>query len=233
MIRGNGIHEIIYLFRDSTGMFVSAVVLAAGSSRRMKGGGIKVLRTIGDRTVLSRLIGTLFDSEVNEIILVTGFQADRVREQVTEGILPRFKGTDKSFKLVFNPDFDHGMAVSFMTGVKELSPFSDAFLLVLGDQPFVKPDTINSLIMTYERILRKENGHLLIHPRLEGKKGHPVLFSRELIPEILKLGREDQVRYVTWKHRARAFLLDVEDPGIGLDIDTEEDLERIRRNSDL
>lgn len=225
--------KLIYLLNDSTGMFVSAVVLAAGSSRRMKGGGIKVLRTIREQTVLSRLMKTLFDSEVNEIILVTGFQADRVREQVTESILPRFEGTGKSFKLVFNPDYDHGMAVSFKMGVKELSPSCEAFLCVLGDQPFVKPDTINCLITTYEGILREERGHLLIHPRWKGKKGHPVLFSPELIPEILEFGKEDQVRYVTWKHRERAFLLDVEDPGIGLDIDTEEDLERARKSHGL
>jgi len=190
--------KLIYLQNDSTGMFVSAVVLAAGSSSRMKGGGIKVLRTIGERTVLSRLMNTLIASDVNEIILVTGFQADRVQEQVRKSILPHLEGSDKSLTVVFNPDYDHGMAVSFMMGVKELSPSCESFLCVLGDQPFVKRETINSLVTTYERILRDGSGYLLVHPRWEGKKGHPVLFSRELIPEILELGREDQVRYVTW-----------------------------------
>ena len=225
--------KLIYLLDDSTDMFTSAVVLAAGSSRRMKGGGIKVLRTIGEETVLSRLMKTLTESDIDEIILVTGYEADRVREEVTEKILPQLKDSHKRLTVVFNPYYEDGMAVSFREGVKELSPSCDAFLCVLGDQPFVKNGTINILITTYERIIREGSGHLLIHPRWEGKKGHPVLFSPELIPEILELGREDQVRYVTRKHRARAFLLDVEDPGIGLDIDTEEDLERIRNNRDL
>ena len=209
-------------------MYVSAVVLAAGVSRRMDGKGSKVLAILGGFTLLYRLVTTISRSIVNEVILVTGFQGEAVSRHAAEEIRPVLLEMNKKFRVVHNADFRDGMAVSFREGVKAVSGDPDAYLLFLGDQPLVRKETINRVIRAYSELLVKGDDHVLVHPRYKGKKGHPVLFSTKLTAEVLGLGPDDQVRYLTWKYRENAFLLDVDDPGIGLDVDTPSDLELLR-----
>lgn len=209
-------------------MYASAVVLAAGISKRMNGEGSKVLMKLGGSTILYRLMSTVSRSKVNEVILVTGYQGDAVSRHATEDIRPLFTDKEIEFIMVHNADFRDGMAVSFREGVKKISKKCDAYLLFLGDQPIVRKETIDRVIRAYSDLLERGEDHVLVHPRYKGKKGHPVIFSRKLTGEVLALGPDDQVRYLTWKYRDRAFLLDVDDPGIGLDVDTPADLELLR-----
>lgn len=209
-------------------MLIEAVILAAGRSRRMEGGTAKVLMPFGRGTVLSRLCGTIAQSRVYRAVIVTGFQHEIVTEHVESDISPLFRDGGKELVIARNSRYEDGMAVSFRVGAGFLSSPENPILLFLGDQPLVTVATIDRIIGTFEDLHKGRNEPLLIHPRYDGKKGHPVLFSGRLQDEIMQLTRDDQVRYLTWKHRERAFVLDVEDEGIGLDIDTPEDLRRLR-----
>ncbi len=192
-------------------------------------GPTKVLSQVKGKTILRQLMETISGSSVSDVILVTGHQGDRVAEHARDMIEPIFAGSSKNFFIVHNAEYKEGMAVSFREGVKSVPRKSEAFLLFLGDQPLVLATTIDLLIDTYKEIMANDEKYVLIHPRFNGKKGHPVLFSSDLRQEIEELGKDDQVRYLTWKYRDRAFILDVDDTGINLDVNTVEDLELLRR----
>ena len=192
-------------------------------------GPTKVLSILKGKTILRHLMETISRSDVSDVVLVTGYQGERVAEHARNEIHSIFTNSGKEFSIVHNSGFEEGMAVSFREGVKAVSKDSDAFLLFLGDQPLVSENTIHHLLVTYQNFVTNGTNYILIHPRFNGKKGHPVLFSSDLRVEIEALGKDDQVRYLTWKHREKAFILDVEDPGINIDVDTTEDLENLRR----
>jgi len=212
-------------------IFTSALVLAAGSSSRMKLKHNKVLCSLGRErtdTVLGRLLKSINNSTVDEIIVVTGFQHRKVKEHIEGDLIPSFQD-QKKVKIAHNSGYRGGMAVSFSCAAGHIAPESDAFLLFLGDQPLVKTTTICKLIKKYETLLNEGKNYLLVHPRVKGKKGHPVLFSSVLREEVIELGADDQPRDITWKYRKRAYIFDVSDQGIGSDIDTLKDILNMRK----
>ncbi|MDP6156459.1 MAG: nucleotidyltransferase family protein [Candidatus Thermoplasmatota archaeon] len=210
-------------------MHVSAIVLAAGRSRRFGEGPTKILSKVKNKTILRQLMETISRCAVTDVILVTGHQGEQVSEHARNKINSIFAHCNKKFIMVHNARYEEGMAVSFREGIKAVPQDSEAYLLFLGDQPLVSENTVHQIIETYRDINTSGKNYLLIHPRFNGKKGHPVLFSSDLRPEIEMLGKDDQVRYLTWRYREKAFILDVDDPGINIDVNTAEDLDDLRR----
>lgn len=209
-------------------MRAEGIVLAAGMSRRMGGGLTKILMPFRDGTVLSTLLGAISRSGLDRVIIVTGFQHECVSVHIERDIAPLFNAIEKELVVVENKKYLDGMAVSFRAGAARVSPGTDAILLFLGDQPSVLPETIDMLAQEFEEQNNSGKRYVLAHPRFRGKKGHPVLFSTVLLDEVLSFTARDQVRFLTYKYRERALLLDVDDEGVVLDVDTPGDLERFR-----
>jgi len=67
----------------------------------------------------------------------------------------------------------------------------------------------------------------LVIPRYRGRRGHPVLAARPLIPEFLALPPDGQAREVIHRHLGEALQVDTEDPGIVEDVDTPEAYQRL------
>jgi CTP:molybdopterin cytidylyltransferase MocA len=68
----------------------------------------------------------------------------------------------------------------------------------------------------------------IIIPAYRGRKGHPTLFPRSVLED---LGKVATLRDVIGRHHAKIFLLEVEDEGVVLDMDTPEDYLRVRNSS--
>ncbi len=190
---------------------VAAIVLAAGVSSRM--GEPKPLLRLGDKPLLAHVLERLRDSDVGEIVVVLGAQADRIL-----GELP-LEGT----RVAFNPDFAQGMSASIRAGLAAVSDRSEAFLLVLGDQPFVSSATFNALIARHEAT----HARVLI-PTYQGVRGNPVLLHRSLSSEVESISGDVGCRGVVAEHAAEVVEVPVEDPGVLLDLDTPEDVARVR-----
>lgn len=113
-----------------------------------------------------------------------------------------------------------GLGGSLSAGV-EASADSGGWIVALGDMPLVPVGTIRDVARTIEA------GALLAAPVLEGRRGHPVGFSRDLYEELVALredvGARDLVRY----HRHRLVLVPGLDDGILTDIDTRSDLDAL------
>ncbi len=72
---------------------------------------------------------------------------------------------------------------------------------------------------TIDALLDFQGGSVLRVPRYQGRRGHPVWFSRELIPEFLALSVDGAARDVVRRHAGRTGFVDVNDPGVVADID--------------
>lgn len=198
---------------------VGAVVLAAGMSRRM--GAPKQLLPIAGKALLEHVLVNVRASEVQEIVLVLGSAAEELRRKIS---------TD-SLKVIVNPDYEQGMGTSLRTGLAALSPTVKGALVVLADQPFVRPETLNRLIAAHA-----ETGAQITLPLYRGFRGNPALLDRSVFPEVMSLSGDVGCRAIFGDHTEGIQKVEVGDPGILLDIDTEDDLRRVealRRNREL
>lgn len=190
---------------------IAAVILAAGSSSRM--GEAKQLLRLGDRTLLEQVIDNVRSSGVDDIVLVLGHDADAIRKSIAT----------ENLEIVVNDAYREGMGTSLRTGISALPSEMDAALIVLADQPFVRPETLRLLMDQY----RKSNAQIVI-PMYKGFRGNPVLLDRSVFPEVMALQGDIGCRAVFGNHVEGIVKAPVDDLGILLDLDSREDLERLK-----
>ena len=188
---------------------ISAIVLAAGTSSRM--GSPKSLLTVGGRSLLEHVLEAVRGAQVDDIVVVLGHEADRIRSEVS------FNGA----RSVVNPAYSEGMSSSIRAGVRAADARSDGFLIVLGDQPFVASATLDALIARRNG----SNARILI-PTYEGRRGNPVLLDRSLSEEVQSITGDQGCRAIFGRHTQGILEVPVDDPGILVDLDTPEQIAR-------
>jgi molybdenum cofactor cytidylyltransferase len=177
-------------------------------------GSLKQLLPLGGRTLLENVLNNLRESQVDEIVLVLGFSADAIREKIPlDGV-----------KVIVNDEYVKGMGTSLRTGIAQVSPEADAALVVLADQPFVRPGTIDQLIGVY-----REQKPQIVIPIYRGFRGNPVLLDRSVFPELLGLAGDIGCRAIFGDHTENILKAPVDDIGVLLDIDTPLDLETLQQ----
>lgn len=190
---------------------VAAIVLAAGTSQRM--GMPKQLMPLGDKTLLEHALANVRGADVSEIILVLGASAEEIEQKVsTDGL-----------KIVINSLYEQGMGTSIRAGLAALEPSTRAVLVMLADQPFVRPSTLNQLI-SYHR----EHAPQITIPLYKGFRGNPVLLDRSVFPELTALAGDVGCRAIFGSHTEGIHKVPVNDIGVLLDIDTLDDLRHLR-----
>ena len=193
---------------------VGAIILAGGSSTRM--GKAKQLLPLGESTVLERTIANVRGAEVNEIVLVLGASAEVIRRQLPSSLL-------QGLNVVVNQAYGEGMSSSLRAGISALDQGTEATLIVLGDQPFIRPRTMDQVIKAY----RRDQAQIVI-PLFHGSRGNPVLLDRSVFSEVMALEGDVGCRAIFGNHLAGIAKVEVEDEGILLDIDHPDDYDRLR-----
>jgi len=191
---------------------VAAIVLAAGMSSRM--GTAKQLLRLGDRTMLESVLDNLRDSRVDQIVVVLGFFAERIQREVQLG----------DVSVVVNEAYRDGMGTSLRAGLSGLDPQTKGVLVVLADQPFVKPATMDHLIAQYT-----EHRPQIAIPVYRGFRGNPVLVDHSVFPELRQLTGDVGCRAIFGSHTENILKVPVDDPGILLDADTAADFEKFQQ----
>jgi len=203
-----------------TASTVSAVVLAGGMSRRM--GVPKQLLPIEGKSLLEHTLANVRASAVHETILVLGFAADEIEKEISP----------QGLKIARNESYQQGMGTSLRTGLAAVDTQSTAALIILADQPFVRPATLDRLI-EFHGSLKREIGKpesarpQIVIPTYRGFRGNPVLLDRTVFPELQGLSGDMGCRAIFGDHTGGIYRLPVDDAGILLDIDSPEDLEKI------
>jgi molybdenum cofactor cytidylyltransferase len=193
---------------------VSAIVLAAGTSTRM--GRAKQLLPLGGTTVLAQTLDKVRSARVAEIILVLGASAEAIRQQLPPSLLD-------GLKVVVNQAYVKGMASSLHEGLAALDQRSDAALIILGDQPFIRPQTLGQIVDGYRRSRAK-----IVIPSYQGNRGNPVLLDRSVFSEVMALEGDVGCRAIFGNHLEAILKVEVEDKGVLLDIDDQDDYERLK-----
>ncbi len=198
-------------------MRVSAILLAAGRSERM--GARKALLPWGGATLLEYELAQLAaPPEITEIVVVTGYAA---------GELAALIEAAPKARAAHNAGYAAGKAGSVRCGLSALDDRCDAILLLAVDQP--RPAALLQTLIDAHRRARAP----ITAPLVEGHRGHPLIFDRALLPELLAIDDATfGVRAVVDRHASELNAVPVHGPIARLDLNTPEDVERGRRMID-
>jgi molybdenum cofactor cytidylyltransferase len=193
---------------------ISGIVLAAGSAERM--GRQKLLLDLNGKPVLQWTLEAALASKLDEVICVTR-ELNEIKEQISL--------VHEKLRWVVNEKAHEGQGTSIIAGLKAVDPQGEAALFLVGDQPLVKPELINGLIHLF-----KKGRALIGAPMFQGQTRNPVLFHRDLFPELLKSTGDRGGRRLIEKHKASAAFLEWPDEAPFFDIDVWEDYEKLKRH---
>ncbi len=195
---------------------ISGIILAAGLSTRM--GEPKQLLPFGNSTIVETVIDNMLGSKLDEIIVVIGHEAEKIRATIQH----------KPIRMVFNPAYQEGMLTSAQCAVQSLADSTDAFALLLVDQPFITSELIDRVIDAYRA--KTEFSHSkkwIALPSYNHRRGHPVIFDRRYAADILALDAESGgIRSLFKKYADDIHYVVVDTDRVLRDIDYREDYER-------
>jgi molybdenum cofactor cytidylyltransferase len=194
---------------------LAAVILAAGESSRM--GSLKALLTFHGRPFLEHLIQVTQHPKVGPRRIVLGANA--------EGISSQLK-LDPAM-VVVNPDWKLGQLSSIHAALRSLpTGATDGVMLYLVDHPLITAHLVGELIENYYK-----SGKPIVLPSYGGKRGHPVIFSSALYPELLDAPLETGARAVVWAHAAEVLEVPTIEEGVVLNLNDPEALKRALEKS--
>lgn len=201
---------------------VSAIILAAGLSSRM--GTPKLSLPWQDTTIIGKVISTLQSAGIKDKIVVTRPSLPNILASIRPLI------SHYSFRIIFiNESLPDDMVASIQTGLKSVDSYCNHALVVLGDQPFLKKETIISLIAK-----KDETGMPLVIPSYMNHRGHPWLISKSIWPRFLNLHHPESARDFINQHADQIAYVSVDDNHLLLDIDTPEDYHDLKPgNNDI
>jgi len=189
------------------------VVLAAGRSERFGHGLNKLAQPFGHSTVLAQTLACAIASHLRTVVVTTAAFVDVARSSVAarDVVVLAAVGSEGGAPL--------GMGTSIAAGVAA-SPDSSGWLVLPGDMPLLQPETLLA-------VARALDHHPVAYAQHGGRRGHPVGFAAELYPELTALSGDEGARRIIARYPA--FAVERDDPGILADIDTEGDLDALRR----
>lgn len=172
---------------------IYGVILAGGKSSRMNEN--KMLVNLFDKPVILHAIESL-SYACEHIIVVTGKYDKEIREALK----------DIDVEIVTNKDYEKGMFSSVLAGIQRVN---GDFLLLPGDCPIIKKETIDSLLKGKEKIRV---------PAYKGKNGHPIYISYEYKDELLSYPLDFNLKSFRENHKYE--IIDVEDENIVINLNT-------------
>ena len=185
---------------------ISAILLAAGQSKRMDGEN-KLTKEIQGVPLIKHSVKNILASSVDELIIVLGFQKEIIEKLIDK---------NNKIKFVFNKDFESGMASSIKTGIDNLSDKTEAFFICLGDMPMVNHDIYNQLIKS------KDNKEIIV-PTYKGQQGNPVLFAKSMKEKIMDIAGDSGAKKILELNKDKILNLEINDQSITKGFDTQND----------
>jgi molybdenum cofactor cytidylyltransferase len=188
---------------------IDAIVLAAGRSRRMQRP--KLLLPFAGQTVIGHLVDQVLAAAPRSVFVVVAAGDESLRDSLRE----------KPVMIVENPDTEAEMLSSVRVGLRALACDAAAALIVLGDQPSLRCETMDRIV---EPFCNTAKG--IIVPTHAGKRGHPLLISARYFSEIMTQYDAVGLRGLLNAHSDDVLELSLSDAGVLADMDYPEDYER-------
>jgi len=191
---------------------LSMIILAAGKSTRMRGNN-KLLAHIKGSPMIRRVVQAALESKADEVIVVLGWEEEKIRAALAG--LP--------CRIVVNSAYEEGQSSSVKVGLAEISPSTRAILILPGDVAMVNARLINMVIEKYDL-----GGCAIVVAAHGGRSGHPILFDKQLFPEIRRINEETfGLKAIVKKHENEVCLVETGSPNVLKDVDTPEDLRKL------
>jgi molybdenum cofactor cytidylyltransferase len=188
---------------------VCCILLAAGRGQRFGGTSNKLLLPLADGTPVILDAVRNIPCALRDVYVVVPPEYDSL------AITLQHEGV----QFVINTAAEQGMGSSLACGIAA-SVEADAWVIALADMPWIQPRTIKAVVEALE------NDASLAVPRYQGQRGHPVGFNQRFRAELLKLHGDQGARSVLERNQKHIHYIEVNDPGILLDVDTPADLTR-------
>ena len=185
---------------------ISAILLAAGQSKRMDGEN-KLTKEIQGVPLIKHSVKNILTASIDGLIIVLGYQKEIIEKLIDK---------NNKIKFVFNKDFENGMASSIKTGLNNLSGKTEAFFICLGDMPMVSHDIYNQLIKS------KDNKEIIV-PSYKGQQGNPVLFNKSMKEKVIDISGDVGAKKILELNKDKILNLEINDQGITKSFNTQGD----------
>ena len=186
-----------------------AIILAAGASKRMNTQ--KLLLPFQGETIIGSVIDNISQSHIENMMVVLGANSNEIQDAIG----------DRPVQFCHNHNYELGMLSSVLCGFNALPEDADAALVYLGDQPMISVEVTNKVIESYNDSILG-----IVVPVYENRRGHPLLVDLKYRIEIKKLDLEQGLRALMHHFPQDVLEVEVNVPGILIDIDTKEDYDR-------
>jgi molybdenum cofactor cytidylyltransferase len=188
------------------------VVLAAGRGSRFGGASHKLAQPFGSDNVLATTLRTALASGMPTVVVTTAALVPTVQPVLAARdivLLPPVGSASRE---------PLGMGYSIAAGVGARAEAS-GWLMLPGDMPLIRSATLHAVAQALDH-------HLIAYAQYRGRRGHPVAFSAELYSELITLTGDEGARRLLARYPACA--VEVDDPGVLVDVDTPGDLAQAR-----
>jgi molybdenum cofactor cytidylyltransferase len=186
----------------------TVIVLAAGRGSRFKAPEHKLLQAFGTSTVLGTALEHAIETGLQlRVVTTAAVSAEALRHVAQRDIVELPVVTGHSGETL-------GMGFSIASGVAA-SADSSGWLILPGDMPSVKSTTLLAVAAELPH-------HAVVYAQHIGRRGHPVAFASELYSELVHLSGDQGARRLVARYPS--FGVEVDDPGVLIDVDTLDDL---------
>ena len=187
---------------------ISAILLAAGQSRRMNGEN-KLLKKYKKKYLINHILSSLIKSKINKVFVVLGFQNSKVKKIIAK---------NKKIRFVYNKNYKSGMASTIKAGLKRISKKNTGFLIVQADMPLISKKIINSLYYAV-----KNNDKAIVVPIYKTKMGNPIGFNSSMIKILNKIKGDTGAKKMVKSNKKKLNLIKINSKSIFNDFNTQRD----------
>lgn len=188
---------------------LAAVILSGGASSRM--GSPKALLPYQGRPFLEHLLKITIHPEIGARRVVLGADAESIAKAIPL----------KANEMIINSQWEKGQLSSIQAAVRKLPAGTEGMLLLLIDHPLISSVLVGELIAQFHKSRKP-----IVLPVYEGRRGHPVIFSASLYPELLRAPAETGARAVVWAHADEVEEVPTNEEGCVLNLNDPETLNR-------
>jgi molybdenum cofactor cytidylyltransferase len=183
---------------------ISAILLAAGQSKRMQGEN-KLLKKYKKKYLINHILKSLIKSKVNKIIVVLGHENRKIKEISLKS---------KKITFVFNSQYLKGISTSIKCGLKKISKKNIGFLIVHADMPLVSKTILNTLCLG----LKNKKKEIFL-PVYKKKVGNPLAFKYSMIKSLKKIKGDKGAKKLIRLNKPKVQLVKIKSKSILIDFD--------------
>jgi molybdenum cofactor cytidylyltransferase len=194
----------------------AGIILAAGASSRF--GRPKQLLRLKDKYLIEWVLDAALSSKLSHIVLVLG----HAHQEILKALEQKLGHSKLSVEI--NPDYTLGQSRSLFYGLSRIKDTITTVMFLLADQPLVDTATLDFLL---DSSIASDKD--ICVPTLEGRRGNPCIFKKAIFAQIMKITGDIGARRIIEANANRVLKVEIDNPHFFLDVDTPEDLEKVKQ----